>query len=181
MTTTPPGPNQTMFLDPPEQKKTKGTWLLLLLIPIVFSLFPLLGKVHGNEHKQQLTRPAHPNYVKGFCTTRKLFDFRDADTSSITIHLQEGCYHGEYRLPEGWDNAFIQKTTVPGDYATVWCNGSPEPGAIRESFEDMGTTMFPCRDRGETTQHFAIEGKGDLTITRTVKHAPLLSFFRSSE
>ena len=111
-----------------------------------------------------------PGYVKAFCPARTLFDYRNENPQSITITLQEGCYHGEYILPLAWDRYSVQKSTTSGDYATVWCNGSDQPGEIRGNYEDMGKTMDPCRDRDEVVPHFSIEGKGTMTLTRTKEH-----------
>lgn len=155
------------FLDSPEQRRSKKKWLLIL-IPVAFLFLLLLFEgTHGNAH---IANPIHPNYVKAFCPARTLFDYRNENPQSITITLQEGCYHGEYILPLAWDRYFVQKSTAPGDYATVWCNGSNNPGEIRKSYEDMGGTMNPCRDHDEVVPHFSIEGKGTMILTRTREH-----------
>ncbi len=155
--------------------KARNAAIALLVVLTIGGLFSFGSAGSGNYSPGVFAKSTTPpGYAKRFCDVRTLYDYRNVNPKAITITLQEGCYHDDILLPLAWENYYTQKSTAEGDYASVWCNGSKEPGEIRPYNEDMGNTMAYCRDRGEIVPHFSIEGKGTMTLTRTAEHKDIL-------
>jgi hypothetical protein len=107
----------------------------------------------------------------------RVHDYTKTNPEQITINLREGGYCDRYILPLAWNYYFGQKSQNPGDYASLWCNGSPNPGPVRpDSVAYMadantyaqGGDFHNCHQPGENTDDFYVQGRGTILLSRTV-------------
>jgi hypothetical protein len=116
-------------------------------------------------------KPLHPNYKREFCDSYVVHDLKAADHKlPVHIHLTEGCYGDEWKFPVGVKEYFIQKSTHTGDYATLWCNGHPNPTPIVDAYTaGMGGEISAgCSDFGDPSMDFRAQGQGEITFYPTV-------------
>ncbi len=85
---------------------------------------------------------------------------KDDSTPIIKFTSKEGCYAGDFKLPEiNWDRSEEFKSRNPGDWMSVWCEGRAEPSRIYYWYEDFHDEFLNCRI-------FSLQGKGWIAFRR---------------
>jgi len=118
-------------------------------------------------------KSAHPNFHRRLCDPYAVHDLTNDDpTKPIHIPLQEGCYGDVWKFPGKVQQYEIQKSTNPGDYASLWCNDHPDPTLIVEYYTDgMGGLITDgCRGRDDRSNTFRAQGHGELIFFPTVEN-----------
>ena len=169
MTDMPSRPTEAdIFLEEPPKKKMSGKkkWLIAFLIFFVASL--LVGRANNSQSIPD-------GYNRTICAADESMNLSDRDMDRIPIKLASGGFHGLITLPLDWGGFTVVLSTDKGDWASVWCNGHPEPGPIRFGYqrdEDLGGSTQNCYDPASTdtrTDSFWVQGQGTLTLVRTRK------------
>ena len=142
------------------KSKAKGYALIAVIGVILLSLVFVWSRPKSQANQQA----SKVNWDRRPCDDeldQKIADHtNDKDTPRIKFTLQEGCYAGDYKLPNAnWSGSEEVKSRNLGDWASVWCQGRPNPSRIYYWYEDFHDEFLSCRV-------FALQGKGWIAFKR---------------